>query len=106
MYLLTYLASTGSRSQEDSLDVSASSDLLLLLMSLLLTISDWSFLPIWFNPLSGVLSLLSMEFDNSVSAAFLFIETVASPIVASFPELTCFTAFILWEICESIKIER
>ena len=48
-----------------------------------------------------------MEFDNSAYSAFLFKETEASPIAASSPELTCFTASILWEIRENIiGIER
>ena len=48
-----------------------------------------------------------MEFDNSGFSAFLFKETEASFIPASFPELTWFTASILWEIRENIfRIKR
>ena len=43
-----------------------------------------------------------MELDNSAYFAFPFKETEASPIAASSPELTCFTASILWEIRENI----
>ena len=56
---------------------------------------------------AGILSLLSMELDNSAFSAFLFKEAEASPIAPSSPELTGYTAPILWEICENIiRIKR
>ena len=95
MYLLAYSASTGSRSQEHSVDVSISSNISFFFVGPSLTASDGSFLPTCSNPLSGVSSLFSMEFDHSAFSAFLFKKTEASPISASSPELTCFTASIL-----------
>ena len=51
------------------------------------------------------MSLLSMEFENSVFSTFLFKK--ASPIAASSPEMTYFTASIRWKMLENIfKIER
>ena len=48
-----------------------------------------------------------MEFDNSAFSAFLFKVTEARPIAASSPELTYFTASIVWEIRENIiRIKR
>ena len=107
MYLLSYSASTGSRSQEHSADVSVCSNLPFFLVGSSLNGSDGSFLPTCSNNLYGVSSLLSMEFDNSAFFGFLFKETEANPIAASSPELTCFTASILWEMCGNIiRIKR
>ena len=70
-----------------------------------LTISDGSFLPTCSNPPSGVMSLLSMEFVNSVFSAFLFKKT--SPVAVSSPEMSYFTGSIRRKIPENIiKIER
>ena len=107
MYLLVYSAITGSRSQEHSVDVSVTSNLPFFLVGPPLTTSDESFLPTCSNPLSVVSSLILMEFDNSGFSAFLFKETEASFIPASIPELTWFTASLLWEIRENIfRIKR
>ena len=107
MYLLAYSAGTGFTSKELCIDVSVSSNLSFFLVDPSLTISYGSFLPTCANHLSGVLSVLSMDFDNSAFSAFLCKETDASSITALSPELACFTGSVLWEIHESkIKIEK
>ena len=107
MYLLAYSAGTGSTSEELCVDVSVSSNLSFLLVDPSLTLSYGSFPHTCASHLSEVLSVLSIDFDNSAFSAFLFRETDASSITASSPELTCFTGSVLWEIDESkIKIEK
>ena len=101
LYLLACSASTGSRSQEHSEDISVSSNLPFFFVGPSLITSDGSFLSTYSNTLSGVSTLLSKEFDNSEFSAFLFKETEPSPIAAFSPELTCCTASILREIREN-----
>ena len=102
MEVLAYSASTGSRSQEHFGDVSVSSNLPLFLSGPSLTTLDGSFLPTCYNPLSGVLTLLSKEFGNLAFCSFLVEETEASSIAASSPEVACLTTSILWKIRENI----
>ena len=102
MYMLEYSASTRSRSQDYSAEVSFSSNLFFFLGDTSLT-SNGSFPSTYSKSIFRILSGLSTEFVNSAFSLLLFEEIDASPFTTSSNETTCFTASILWELCESIS---